>query len=60
MENPQHNLAMDLVRVTEAAALASGRWLGKGDKNAGDKNAGFFSTAIEDTTQLIVPAICVY
>ncbi|MBT3310390.1 MAG: class II fructose-bisphosphatase [Desulfobacterales bacterium] len=39
MENPQHNLAMDLVRVTEAAALASGRWLGKGDKNAGDKAA---------------------
>ena len=30
---------MDLVRVTEAAALASGRWLGKGDKNAGDKAA---------------------
>ncbi len=39
MENPQHNLAMDLVRVTEAAALASGRWLGKGDKEDGDQAA---------------------
>ncbi len=36
MEAPQRNLAMDLVRVTEAAALASARWLGKGDKEAGD------------------------
>lgn len=36
MEIPTRNLAFDLVRVTEAAALASARWLGKGDKNAGD------------------------
>ncbi|MDD6088824.1 MAG: class II fructose-bisphosphatase [Desulfovibrionaceae bacterium] len=35
-EFPDRNLAFDLVRVTEAAALASARWLGKGDKNAGD------------------------
>src|SRR6187399_3612891 len=27
---------MELVRVTEAAALASGRWVGRGDKNAAD------------------------
>lgn len=33
---PDRNFAMDLVRVTEAAALASARWLGRGDKNAGD------------------------
>lgn len=33
----QRNLALDLVRVTEAAALASGRWFGKGDKNAADQ-----------------------
>ncbi|MDR1126333.1 MAG: class II fructose-bisphosphatase [Deltaproteobacteria bacterium] len=38
-EAPAKNLALDLVRVTEAAALASARWLGKGDKNAGDKAA---------------------
>jgi hypothetical protein len=30
---------MDLVRVTEAAALSSARWLGKGDKEAGDQAA---------------------
>ncbi|GAB6059793.1 class II fructose-bisphosphatase [Desulfonatronum parangueonense] len=35
-ETPQRNLALDLVRVTEAAALASSRWLGKGDKERGD------------------------
>lgn len=33
------NLALDLIRVTEAAALASGRWVGKGDKNAADEAA---------------------
>ncbi len=38
-ETPQHNLGLDLVRVTEAAALASARWMGKGDKEQGDKAA---------------------
>ena len=33
---PDRNLAMELVRVTEAAALAAGRWMGRGDKNAAD------------------------
>lgn len=36
---PDKNLALDLVRITEAAALASARWLGKGDKDAGDNAA---------------------
>lgn len=36
MEAPERNLAFDLVRVTEGAALASARWLGRGDKHAGD------------------------
>lgn len=35
-EIPDRNLAMELVRVTEAAALASGRWVGRGMKNEGD------------------------
>lgn len=35
-EAPDRNLAMELVRVTEAAAMAAGRWVGKGDKNGGD------------------------
>ncbi len=39
MEAPTKNLAMDLVRVTESAALASARWLGRGDKESGDKAA---------------------
>jgi len=38
-ERPDRNLAMELVRVTEAAALAAGRWIGHGDKNAADKAA---------------------
>lgn len=39
MKTPQHNLALDLVLATEAAALASGRWPGKGAKNEGDAAA---------------------
>jgi fructose-1,6-bisphosphatase II len=33
---PDRNLAMELVRVTEAGALASARWVGRGDKNGAD------------------------
>ena len=36
---PDRNLALELVRVTEAAALAAGRWLGRGDKNGADAAA---------------------
>ena len=36
---PDRNLAMELVRVTEAAALAAARWVGRGDKKAADKGA---------------------
>jgi fructose-1,6-bisphosphatase II len=36
---PDRNLAMELVRVTEAASLAAGRWIGRGDKNTADKAA---------------------
>jgi fructose-1,6-bisphosphatase II len=36
---PTRNLALDLVRVTEAAALAAARFMGRGDKNAADKAA---------------------
>jgi fructose-1,6-bisphosphatase II len=35
-EAPDRNLALELVRVTEAAAMAAGRWVGRGDKNQGD------------------------
>jgi len=36
---PTRNLALELVRVTEAAALASGRFMGRGQKEAADKAA---------------------
>lgn len=54
-EAPERNLALDLVRVTEAAALASARWLGRGDKESGDAAAvdamriGFGSLHIDGT-----------
>src|SRR6195256_5152799 len=36
---PDRNLALELVRVTEAAALSAGRWVGRGDKIAADQAA---------------------
>ncbi len=38
-EQPTRNLALELVRVTEAAALASGRWMGRGEKEKADHAA---------------------
>jgi fructose-1,6-bisphosphatase II len=36
---PDRNLALELVRVTEAAAMGAARWVGRGDKNAADQAA---------------------
>src|SRR5436190_19914668 len=36
MSAPDRNLALELVRVTESAALASSRWVGRGDKIGAD------------------------
>src|SRR5271168_3338025 len=36
---PDRNLALDLIRVTEAAAMASSRFMGRGDKNGADEAA---------------------
>lgn len=36
---PDRNLAFELVRVTEAAALAGGRWVGRGEKETADQAA---------------------
>ncbi|MBS7811928.1 class II fructose-bisphosphatase [Roseococcus pinisoli] len=53
--NVDRNLALELVRVTEAAALAASSWVGKGDKNAADGAAveamrrAFDSVAIHGT-----------
>src|ERR671915_1709145 len=38
-EASDRNLALELVRVTEAAAMAAGRWMGRGDKEAADQAA---------------------
>jgi fructose-1,6-bisphosphatase II len=38
-EQPDRNLALELVRVTEAAAMAAGRWVGRGDKIGADQAA---------------------
>src|SRR3954467_15534776 len=35
-QEPDRNLALELVRVTEAAALAAARWMGRGDKEGAD------------------------
>lgn len=37
--DPTRNLALELARVTEAAALAAGRFMGRGDKEAADEAA---------------------
>ncbi len=39
MAAPDRNLALELVRVTEAGALAASRWVGGGDKIAADQAA---------------------
>lgn len=36
LQYPDRNLALELVRVTEAAAMAASRWVGRGDKNGVD------------------------
>ena len=38
-EQPTRNLALELVRVTEAAAMAAARWQGRGDKTNVDQAA---------------------
>ncbi|HEY84310.1 MAG TPA: class II fructose-bisphosphatase [Chloroflexi bacterium] len=38
-KHPPRNLGLDLVRVTEAAALAAGRWMGRGDRVSADQAA---------------------
>ncbi len=38
-KSPDRNIALELVRVTEAAAMAAGRWMGRGDRNEADRAA---------------------
>ncbi len=39
IKDPDRNLALELVRVTESAAMAAARMMGRGDKNAADQAA---------------------
>lgn len=48
----QRELAIELVRVTEAAALASAPWMGKGDKNSADGAAVDAMRAVFDTVNI--------
>jgi fructose-1,6-bisphosphatase II len=49
---PDRNLALELVRVTEAAAMAAGRWIGRGDKNSADQAAVDAMRVVLDTVSM--------
>ena len=51
-EGIDRNLALELVRVTEAAALMAGRWMGRGDKIAADQAAVDAMRSVLDTIQM--------
>jgi fructose-1,6-bisphosphatase II len=49
---PDRNPALKLARVTEAAAMAAGRWIGRGDKNAADQAAVDAMRIVMDTVSM--------
>jgi fructose-1,6-bisphosphatase II len=49
-QEPDRNLAMELARVTEAAAMAAGRWMGRGDREASNQ-------AAMNATQLVLDSV---
>jgi fructose-1,6-bisphosphatase II len=51
-QRPDRNLAMELVRVTESAALAAARWVGRGDKIGADRAAVDAMRTILSTVQM--------
>src|SRR3712207_2253827 len=51
-DRPDRNLALELVRVTEAASLAAARWVGRGDKIAADQAAVDAMRIVLDTVQM--------
>jgi fructose-1,6-bisphosphatase II len=50
--HPDRNLALELVRVTEAAAMGAGRWIGRGDKIAADQAAVDAMRSMLDTVSM--------
>ncbi len=51
-ESPDRNLALELVRVTEAGAMAAARWMGRGDKEGADGAAVDAMRAMLDSVQM--------
>jgi fructose-1,6-bisphosphatase II len=51
-EKIDRNLALELVRVTEAAAMAGSRWMGRGDKNGADGAAVEAMRAVINTVSM--------
>jgi fructose-1,6-bisphosphatase II len=49
---PDRNLALELVRVTEAAALAAARWVGVGEKESADQAAVDAMRLVLDTVRM--------
>ena len=49
---PDRNLALELVRVTEAAALGAGRWIGRGEKESADQAAVDAMRHMLDTVEM--------
>jgi fructose-1,6-bisphosphatase II len=49
---PDRNLALELARVTEAAAMAAGRWIGRGEKESADQAAVDAMRLMLDTVQM--------
>ena len=53
-EAPDRNLALELVRVTESAALASSRWVGRGDKIGADDHVMLILDTFNDKRRALV------
>ncbi len=51
-QEPDRNLAMELARVTEAAAMAAGRWMGRGDREASDQAAMNATRLVLDSVEM--------
>jgi fructose-1,6-bisphosphatase II len=49
---PDRNIALELVRVTEAGAMAAGRWIGRGQKEAADQAAVDAMRGVLDSVQM--------
>ena len=52
MSAPDRNLALELVRVTEAAAMAAARWIGRGEKESADQAAVDAMRLMLDSVQM--------